>query len=524
MINIQITPADFEYDVQSLVQAFYPGEAFKVNKLQKENSSDDRAVSCDDRKNKASDNKSVSYDDRKNKASDNKSVIEETERQLSVHFTENQIIMEFDDGAENYREQTECDFSDRRETKNVLKKALYQLFVRATGSTLAWGNLTGIRPAKIPSLLMEQGKTTDEIKAIMRETYLISEEKLELSMEIAGREKNLLDRIPYKEGYSLYVGIPFCPTTCLYCSFTSYPIDRYNALTDAYVDAVIKEMKYVGKALADKTLNSVYIGGGTPTTLSAGQLERLITGLKKNFDFKNVVEFTVEAGRPDSITREKLVALKENGVDRISINPQTMNQDTLDLIGRKHTVGQVVEKFKLAREVGFTNINMDLIMGLPEEDEDKVINTLEEIKALAPDSLTVHSLALKRAARLNIQKEKYESMKMENNLRLMELSEKYARAMGMKPYYLYRQKNMAGNQENVGYSREGCEGIYNILMMGDKQNIVALGAGATTKMMSKDRLSATRIDNVKNVELYIQRIDEMIDRKREYFEGNDFYF
>lgn len=493
MIDIKITPADFEYDVQSLVQAFYPGEAFQVNKLQKENSSDDRAVSCDIR------------------------------RKLFVELRKEEIIFEFCDGHKIYKENTECDFSDRRNTKNILKKTLYGLLVQATGKKLPWGNLTGIRPAKIPALLMAQGISDEEIRKNMRDTYMISEEKLELSMEIAGREKAILDTIPYEEGYSLYVGIPFCPTTCLYCSFTSYPIIRYEGMTDSYVDAVVKEMEYVGKALVGKTLNSVYIGGGTPTTLSARQLARLIVELKRNFDFKDVAEFTVEAGRPDSITREKLVTLKENGVGRISINPQTMNQETLDLIGRKHTVEQVVDKFKLAREVGFTNINMDLIMGLPEEDEEKVVNTLEKIKRLAPDSLTVHSLAVKRAARLNMQKEKYESMKMENNLKLMELSQKYAREMDMKPYYLYRQKNMAGNQENVGYSKVGCEGIYNILMMGDKQNIVALGAGATTKMMSKDRLSATRIDNLKNVELYIERIDEMIARKKDYFESNEFY-
>lgn len=503
MINIQITPADFEYDVQSLVQAFYPGEAFQVNKTQKENSSDDRAVSSDVNKKENTDSKIC--------------------RRLNVILGGDKIEFEFNDGKAKYSESVFCDYKDRRETKNILKNALYNILSNATGTTLPWGNLTGIRPAKIPALMLKEGKSEDEIRQNMKDTYLISDEKLELSLDIARRENKLLDNIPYEDGYSLYVGIPFCPTTCLYCSFTSYPITLYEKLTDSYVDAVIKEMDYVGKALKDKVLNTVYIGGGTPTTLSPKQLTRLIVELRKHFDFSNVVEFTVEAGRPDSITREKLVALKENGVDRISINPQTMNQDTLDLIGRRHTVEQVIEKFNLAREVGFANINMDLIMGLPMEDEEKVIHTLKEIEKLAPDSLTVHSLALKRAARLNIQKEKYQTMKMENNLKLMELSESYSKAMDMKPYYLYRQKNMAGNQENVGYSKEGCEGIYNILMMGDKQNIVALGAGATTKMMSKDRLSATRIDNVKNVELYIERIDEMIGRKREYFENNDFY-
>lgn len=482
MICITITPADFEYDIQSLVQAFYPGEAFQVNK-----------------------------------------VTEQADKALHVMQTDKAIVFHFQDGTAEYEATAECNFLDRRETKNRLKKALYELLSKATGKELPWGNLTGIRPAKIPALMIAQGKSEKDIKKIMRETYLLSEEKLELSMEIAKREAEILAGIPYENGYSLYVGIPFCPTTCLYCSFTSYPIAMYEKLTDRYLDAVVREMEYLGGALKDKPLNTVYVGGGTPTTLSPKQLERLIQQLKVHFDFGGVAEFTVEAGRPDSITKEKLAVLKENGVDRISINPQTMNQETLDLIGRKHTVKQVVETFALARNAGFDNINMDLILGLPMEDADKVQHTFREIEKLSPDSLTVHSLALKRAARLNIQKEKYESMKMENNSKLMELSEVYARKMNMAPYYLYRQKNMAGNQENVGYSRIGCEGIYNILMMGDKQNIIAMGAGATTKMMTSDRLRATRIDNVKNVELYMERIDEMIARKRVYLESHHFY-
>lgn len=489
MIDIKITPADFEYDVQSLVQAFFPGEKFQVNKeLSTGNSSDTGAVSCE-------------------------------VRQLIVTLEKEQILFEYTEGEQHKATSVECLFSDRRQTKNILKKALYELLSEVTGKKLPWGNLTGIRPAKIPALMLKEGKNEEEIKKIMTETYMLSDDKLNLAMDVAKRENDVLKSIDYENGYSLYIGVPFCPTTCLYCSFTSYPISIYQNITDKYVDSVIKEMEYVGERFKKKTINSIYIGGGTPTTLSAQQLKRIIQNLKSNFDFGTVSEFTVEAGRPDSITEEKLVALKENGVERISINPQTMNQKTLDLIGRKHTVNQVVEKFNLARKIGFDNINMDLIMGLPQEEESDVENTLKQIEILNPDSLTVHSLALKRAARLNIQKDKYVSMKMENNDRLMELSKMYAKKMNMKPYYLYRQKNMAGNQENVGYSRAGKEGIYNILMMGDKQDIVAIGAGATTKVMSEDKLNATRIDNVKNVDLYIERIDEMIQRKKDFFDN-----
>ncbi len=494
MIDIIIKPADFEYDVQSLVQAFYQGVEFQVTNIDNENSSENRAVSC-------------GYDD----------------IQINVNIGADGFEITVNDQNSHMEDKVICDMSDRRNAKNELKKLLYNMLSAKTGKVLPWGNLTGIRPAKIPALMLEEGKEESEVRQFMKETYLLSDEKLNLALGIAKRENEILKGIPYKEGYSLYVGIPFCPTTCLYCSFTSYPITMYKNITDKYVDTVIKEMEYVGSALRDKVLNTVYIGGGTPTTLESEQLRKLITALKTHFDFSGVVEFTVEAGRPDSITEEKLITLKELGVDRISINPQTMNQETLDVIGRFHTVEDVIDKFKMARECGFDNINMDLILGLPGEDVKKVQATLEKICELGPDSLTVHSLAVKRAARLNIQKEKYENVRMDNNTKLMEIAESYAKKMEMEAYYLYRQKNMAGNQENVGYSRVGCEGIYNILMMGDKQNVVAIGAGATTKMMSKDRLSAKRIDNVKNVEIYIERINEMIERKRNYFENNEFY-
>ena len=352
----------------------------------------------------------------------------------------------------------------------------------------------------------------------MKETYMISDEKLDLAMYIAKREHEILKDINYKQGYSLYIGIPFCPTTCLYCSFTSYPVSFYKDKTDTYVDALIKEIEYVGSRLKDRELNSVYIGGGTPTTLEPYQLDKLITALKDNFDFSTVKEFTVEAGRPDSITSDKLDTLKKHNVSRISINPQTMNQETLDIIGRRHTVEQVIKAFNLARKKGFDNINMDFIIGLPNETVDMVRHSMEETKKLNPESLTVHSLAVKRAARLNTEKEKYQDYTYENNSKLMNITMDYSKEMNMKPYYLYRQKNMAGNQENVGYSVYGKECLYNILMMGDRQDVFALGAGGTTKIMSEDRLSAKRIDNVKNVDQYIDRIDEMIARKKEYFD------
>ena len=263
-----------------------------------------------------------------------------------------------------------------------------------------------------------------------------------------------------------------------------------------------------------RKLDTVYIGGGTPTTLEPEQLKRLLDALTVHFDCRNLAEFTIEAGRPDSITKEKLQMIRKYPVTRISVNPQTMNQETLDIIGRRHTVEETKNAFALARECGFDNINMDLIVGLPGEDREKVAHTLEEVRALAPDSLTVHSLAVKRAARLNMFKDQYQEMTFENNQEIMDLTMKTAYEMGMSPYYLYRQKNMKGNFENVGYAEVDKAGIYNILIMEEKQPIIALGAGGSSKLVFDHGKRIERVENVKDVSNYITRVDEMIERKR----------
>jgi len=272
----------------------------------------------------------------------------------------------------------------------------------------------------------------------------------------------------------------------------------------------------VAEAFKDKKLNTIYIGGGTPTTLEPDQLERLLSKIENSFNLSFLQEWTVEAGRPDSITREKLKTIKRHPVTRISINPQTMKDETLELIGRRHTVLQVKDAFLLAREEGFDNINMDIIVGLPQETKEDVENTLEEIKKLGPDNLTVHSLAIKRAARLNTQKEEYAGMKSVNSESTMELTQDAAEEMGMKPYYLYRQKNMTGNMENVGYAKPGKEGIYNILIMEEMQTIVALGAGAITKAVYPNG-RIERCENVKDIKTYLEKTDEMIERKKRLF-------
>ena len=503
-ILIDLKRIDFEYDIWTLVREFCPHTEVLVNSTEKLAEDDyiEYVVK-------------VVFDEVNSKILAFVLAPETSDTCRCIDLEDCQSRMH-----EKFADEGEADFLDRKSIKNQAKRLVYNVMKNQTGKELPWGTLTGIRPTKIPMSLYERKKPYDDeqVYDYLKDIYYVSDEKINLSRDIAKREIKILRNIDYKEGYSLYIGIPFCPSTCLYCSFTSYNIDAYKKKVDEYVDSVIKEIDYVANAFKDKKLNTVYFGGGTPTTLTDVQLDKLISKVKNSFDFTYVQEFTVEAGRPDSITREKLKVLKKHGVSRISINPQTMKQETLDIIGRKHTVTQVVDAFQMAREEGFDNINMDFIVGLPNEGIEDVRYTMEETMKLCPDSITVHSLAIKRAARLNMFKDEYKELSIENNKEIMDLTAEYASKMGMKPYYLYRQKNIAGNMENVGYAKEGCEGIYNILIMEEKQTIIALGAGSVTKYVYPDGERIERVDNVKNVDLYIERIDEMIERKINFFQ------
>ncbi|WP_461809781.1 coproporphyrinogen dehydrogenase HemZ [Faecalimonas sp.] len=417
---------------------------------------------------------------------------------------------------------------EKKENKNEVNKKIYLAMEKYTRKSMAWGILTGIRPTKILMKELEKGIPEEEIKQWFQQRYLVSEKKTELGMKIAKREKSLLEKLDYQNGYSLYIGIPFCPTTCAYCSFTSYPIKAWKNRTEEYLEALCKEISFVGEVSKEKKLNTIYIGGGTPTTLEARQLDKLLTHVEKTFPLKDLKEFTVEAGRPDSITKEKLEVLRQHQITRISINPQTMQQKTLDAIGRKHTIEDVISVYHMARELGFNNINMDLIAGLSGETVVDMQDTLEKIKKLKPDNLTVHSLAIKRASRLNQSELKKELVNQSETLsEMIELAGQYAKEMELIPYYLYRQKNIAGNFENVGYAKVDKAGIYNILIMEEKQSIIAVGAGSSTKIVLpkgkeiQDKKSGqlkniVRIENVKDVDAYITRIDEMIERKGEW--------
>ena len=407
-----------------------------------------------------------------------------------------------------------------RGTKDALKTLLYEALSRYTGRELPWGDLIGIRPTKIAMTQMEEGSSCAEAAEYLMREHRVSRQKALLAVDIANREKQILSKIHYENGYSLYIGIPFCPTTCLYCSFPSYSIDAWRERTGEYLDALERELAETSRIMEGQILDTVYIGGGTPTSLEADQLERLCRAVESSFDLRSVQEFTVEAGRPDSITEEKLDALRAHPVTRISVNPQTMQEETLRRIGRHHSVQQVIDTFHLARRCGFDNINMDIILGLPGEGAGEVSRTAAAIEALGPDSLTVHSLAVKKGSRLQRSIEENGYPVFVNTKETMEIAAGAAARMGLKPYYLYRQKNMTGNYENVGYAREGCYGLYNILIMEEKQTILAVGAGSITKRVFRESDGSLRIErceDAKDLKTYLGNLDEMLERKRRLF-------
>ena len=418
------------------------------------------------------------------------------------------------------------DYRNKSEFRNVLKMASYRLLGQFADRRLPWGDLTGVRPTKIAmtkllEYMAEQAENTnllpakqqeihDKIVRYYRDTYDTSVQKAELATTVAENEHLLVRGIDLDNDYCLYVGIPFCPSRCLYCSFTSYPIGIYAEKAKTYIDTLCRELAYVAEQYKHKRLVAIYIGGGTPTSISHELLAILLKQIQTVFRLQEadvadgLVEFTVEAGRPDSITPEKLAVMKEYGVTRISINPQTMNDETLRTIGRAHNATQVKEAFAMARQAGFDNINMDLIAGLPGEDLDSMRHTLAEVRALAPESLTVHSLAIKRAANLNQQMDDYKST-IHHDMDAMHMAaQDTAQALGMEPYYLYRQKNIGGNLENVGYAKPGCECLYNILIMEEMTDIIA--AGANLSMIISTVLMKCLTESAKRFKIERERI------------------
>lgn len=393
--------------------------------------------------------------------------------------------------------------------KNKLKAQIYDKLSEITGIKPPWGALTGVRPVKLC------GTLDDPLKELT-DTYRVSQSKAEEIIKIYDYQQEKLDLVSDKK-IGVYIGIPFCPTRCLYCSFTSNQ-PKGDAI-DRYLTALIKEIEYCGRKMAEQgiSIESIYIGGGTPTTLDSLQLDRLLTAVDDNFSFDGIKEYTVEAGRPDTIDMDKLLVIRKHGVDRISINPQTMKQKTLDLIGRSHSPEEIENAFIMAKKAKIPVINADLIAGLPEENTDDFKYSLEKMISLGADNITVHSLAVKKASRLIEKDPNFHYRQRETVTDMIELASEMMEEEGYVPYYLYRQKHMSGSLENVGYCKDDTYGLYNIRIMDETQSILALGAGGMSKRFYPEQNRIERVANISNYELYIERIDEMIDRKDKNF-------
>lgn len=418
-------------------------------------------------------------------------------------------IIQSQEGEKTYSEA--FSISTVKQKKEAVKLTMYKLLSELYLKTYPWGILTGIRPIKIVHELMNKGYNEELIEAYMIDKHLVSKEKAQLAVEIAKRERSFIYPLDNNK-VSIYIGIPFCPTRCHYCSFTSNSLKTCGGLVEDYLTALIFEMEQT-QAFMNKykmKVQTMYIGGGTPTSLNEMQLDRLLSKACDLFG-DCLEEFTCEAGRPDTITEGKLRVLKKRGVTRISINPQTMNDETLEKIGRAHSSEETIKSFELARRMGFDNINMDIILGLPGEGIEHLERTLNAIEKLQPESLTVHTMAIKRASIIN---ENSDTVSNQGNAsEMMKLTAEYARKQNLHPYYLYRQKNMVENLENIGYCKPGYECIYNIQIIEEKQTNIAFGADAITKTVFTEENRIERQGNIKDIRLYISRIEEQVNKK-----------
>lgn len=408
--------------------------------------------------------------------------------------------------------------SDAYERERLRQRALKLSFFRAardvTGVTPSWGALTGIRPAKLVRTMLEDGMTPAQADRVLRDTYCVSPARRRLALESA--EAGLKARSDLRpEDISLYIGIPFCPTRCAYCSFVSASVEKSLKLMEPYLAALTAEVEAAGRMVKEAGLRikSFYMGGGTPTTLSASQMDALLTAVNRNFDLSNCVEYCIEAGRPDTIDREKLRAMRQYPVSRININPQTLNDAVLERIGRRHTAAQTVESFYQAREVGFANINMDLIAGLPGDSYEGFVSTLDRVVALDPENVTVHTLSVKRAADLKSTAMVRYAAADAPVEQMVDYAAATLGAAGYDPYYLYRQKNTLANLENVGYAKPGSEGLYNIYMMEELHTILGCGAGSVTKLVGRGTRPIERSFNYKYPQEYIRQFATVLERK-----------
>lgn len=395
----------------------------------------------------------------------------------------------------------------------VSAQLLYKLLCDFTGLTQPWGILTGVRPVKLLRRLAEESNEEQAVKKFEKD-FFVSNEKIALSRETEHNERKILE-LSKPESFSLYVGIPFCPSRCSYCSFVMASIERAEKLIEPYTKLLCEEIKRTAE-IANKLglrLETVYFGGGTPTTLSAEQLDTVLGTVNNSFDMSICREFTVEAGRPDTIDIAKLFALKENKVDRISINPQTVNDEVLKTIGRKHTAQQFFDAFELARKCGFDNINTDLIAGLPTDTTESFKNSLDSIVRLNAECITVHTLCMKRASRLTTEGVTLDLQQARDAREMLAYTQNILGQNEYIPYYMYRQSRMVGNLENVGWSKKGFESLYNVYVMDETHTILACGSGGVTKLKRNNPDYLERIFNFKYPYEYIDRFDELIQRK-----------
>ncbi len=399
--------------------------------------------------------------------------------------------------------------------ENIILKSFYKCAGEIKNIKLPWGVMCGVRPAKNISTFLDIGMSKEEIFDMFGELYEADEKKLNLAYEVSKNEREIIKNTP-KDSVSIYIGIPFCPTRCLYCSFVSTDIRVSGKYVNEFVEKLLIEVEETAKIIekSQKKLDSIYIGGGTPTTLDEENLEKLLSKIKTSFDIENINEYTVEAGRVDTINKKKIEILKNYGVKRISINPQTMNNKTLSKINRNHTEEDIIKVFKMANEVGFSCINADLIAGLPDEDFKDFKYSLDNLIKLNPQNITIHTMCVKRAAALNFANINLTSSKTVADM--VNYGYEKLKENDYIPYYMYRQKYMIGNLENVGYSKIGYFSPYNVNIMEENQTIIALGGGGSSKIVKKDG-SIERIFNFKDPVEYIRRFDEILKRKEDIY-------
>lgn len=405
----------------------------------------------------------------------------------------------------------------KKREKQAVSGAFLLLYEEYTEVEQPWGILTGVRPVKLYHMMRQQGLSKEEIKQILMGEYLVQPYKIQLIEEIVDRQLQVLpDLYELDEEISLYIGIPFCPTKCAYCTFPAYAIRGRTGSVEDFLAGLLKEIRAIGKWIAEKNLRvtTIYFGGGTPTSIRAEQMEELFRELQQSIPgFDDVRELTVEAGRPDTLSPDKIELMKKWKVDRISINPQSFKEDTLRLIGRHHTVKETVEKYELAMRMGLNNINMDLIIGLPNEDVEDFARSLEVTEKLRPESLTVHTLSFKRGSYMTQNKKKFHVANRDEVAQMVQMARGWAKDQGYVPYYLYRQKNILGNQENVGYALPGQESLYNIIIMEERQTIIGLGCGAVSKIVTPKEGKITRMPNPKEPQAYIDTIEAHTEDK-----------